>query len=189
MAVILLKSEDSFQSETIIYQGINPILGTNGLRVYPDVYDVYITGQHSPFSDLTRVVVDTSEIIDIDVDLPEANSRLLYMAHIDDGFIRSAIVVEGANTPNDMFHSPYPELGDWTVVEGLDRRTIDTINVDMPQSPRFLVGLPDNIDEKVLVVLVGFLTDFDFSVRYPTVWSGGLNPNASVTDLESVRII
>jgi len=188
--IVLFVTEDSFNSISTIYTGSNPILSTIGLRVYPDVYDVYITGQHSIFSDLTRITVsETPEITNIDVSNPEADSRLLYMAHIDDGFIRSAIVVEGANEPNDLFHSAYPELGNWTTVSGIDRRTIDVINVDMPQSPRFLIGLPDNIDEKVLVVLVGFLTDFDFSVRYPTIWGAGLSDVASVTDLETVRII
>lgn len=188
--IVLYVTEDSFNSINSIYTGLNPLLGFQGLRVYPDVYDVYITGQHSPFSDLTRITVDeVPEITNIDIDLLEADSRLLYMTHIDDGFVRSAIVVEETNNPNDMFHSAYPELGNWTLVSGIDRRTIDIINVDIPQSPRFLIGLPDSVDEKVMIVLVGFLTDFDFSVRYPTVWSGTLNPGSSVRELETVRII
>jgi len=88
------------------------------------------------------------------------------------------------STPTgDMWYGPYPENTDsWIQVDGVSPTPIDVVFPDMPQSPRFLVGVSGNPWAIIVYAPSGL------AGRLNTNWSV-MNSEATVTDLEATRII
>ncbi len=200
MPTVLWQSEDSFATKIVIWSGGTNLIGfiSKGHRAFGD-------GQYgySLLQSMFRVVNGRdqdrhpTEITPeggypqgwvMDNILGDYGSTWGSLAVTAQRQVKLPITTMSGLGPTELFSSGYPQyIGSWDTLSGwLNLSAVDVEFPENPDSPRFLIGFTGPGPSKVKVVLI---TGDTFDTRYDSGWSGLLDDEGIVTDLESVRIV
>jgi len=186
MTTVLWESDDNFSSMYTIWTGnfINMSTPKNRLideRVFSNLDYAYVLSRR-----VVRIVHGSGiERNETTISPGDQTIGTIYLAanYITE-FGMSWYTVLVTTPGGEMWYGPCPETSDsWIqTADGISPTPIDIVFPDMPQSPRFVVGVSGNPWAIVVYAPSGL------AGRLNTDWSS-MDSAATVTDLEATRII
>ena len=177
MTTVLWESDDQFNS---IYQIWDGNISQPLAKIYSNCNHAYVLCRaverivHGSGVERHSVVISPGYL--------SPNSIYLLSNYITEfGMAWYSVLV---STPaGDMWYGPYPEnTGSWTIASGVSPTPVDIVFPDIPESPRFIIGV-SGVPHGIVILSPSGLIN-----RYDTDWSA-MTTSATVTDLEATRII
>jgi hypothetical protein len=187
MTTVVWKSPDGWASKDPIWtSGIMVGSSDNTTIVYANLDYVYAAGWRL-FRN-SNLGGDSLEITPSG-GTTQLNNNILVSNYVSEyGLTYSTIAAINSYDQNKvgLYRSIFPSTqATWTSVSGIQNEIgIDIVFPDVPESPRFLIGMSGG-GGKVRVLLTSSGSDF---IQYNTNWTPMVS-GAIVTDLETVRII
>jgi hypothetical protein len=177
MTTVLWESDDQFNSIYSIWSGG---LTQYSANVYADLTYAYVCA-----TTIYRIVVGSGVERNVTLIQPEVldfNHHYLLSNYLTEWGLGAAQVI--LHVPSGrLWWSSYPATpSTWQQANDLGYEGVDIIFPDMPQSPRFVIGV-SGIPHALVTLAASGLVD-----RYNTNWSA-MTASGTVTDLESMRII
>lgn len=195
MALVVWESRDSWDTPQPVWSGISPFTAS-GLKLFSDIFYTYIIGTYNSWIGNNLLRLDTQEREEVTI-LPYEGeeigptsdiSKFVMCHYINDiGLAQYSVMIEqNYDTGVDkLFSTIYPEFQDgWQEFPQIFGVPIDIVFPDIPESPRFVVGITEQPLEHVIVIL----TTPGLGTRLNSNWSAMIS-GAIVTDLEAIRFI
>jgi len=177
MTTVLWESDDQFATIQNIWQ--DNILQYSA-KVFADLTYAYVCERT-----ITRLVtgsgVERNTVVISPAQLSYNSYYLLSNYLTEWGLGVATVVIEVVD--GRVWYGPYPPTaGLWTLASGINVDPVDVVFPDIPESPRFVVGV-SGAPHGIVILAASGLID-----RYDTNWSA-MTTSATVTDLEATRII
>jgi hypothetical protein len=189
MATVVWKTTDSWENKQVIWSGAVGNMHQIA-RLFADTNFVYVGTWR-----ISRTTVSGGNVDDIspDITTSSVNSNTMISNFLTDyglSLATAGIVNFYTQDRMDIYTSYYPETqNSWALASGVPNELgIDVVFPEIPESPRFLIGLSGISNQKVLIATTGSGIDALLVAIYPTNWTAMIS-GAIVTDLEEVRII